>query len=264
MEAINWSGVKGIIIRHLFAWRRDLDRVVDAFWWATVDLVFWGLTSRYVEQYNLGFDIVAVFIGGIIFWSVIIGSQRDINMPLLDEAWNRNLINLFTTPISLVEMVIATVLLGLLKLTMTMTFLSLLAFLLYKYNILSNGFYILPFFANLILMGWTVGFIIDGLILRYGYKIQAFAWALIFVIYPFAAVIYPVGVLPKWAQVISRLVPASYVFENMRRIISHETVNFNELVISFLLNVLYLTLAIIFLKRMFRQALKLGKLIKLN
>jgi len=76
MEAINWSGVKGIIVRHLFTWRRDLDRVVDAFWWATVDLIFWGLTSKYIEQYNTGIDIVAVFIGGIIFWSVIIGSQR--------------------------------------------------------------------------------------------------------------------------------------------------------------------------------------------
>ena len=110
MEAINWSGVKGIIVRHLFTWRRDLDRVVDAFWWATVDLIFWGLTSKYVEQYNTGIDIVAVFIGGIILWSVIIGSQREINMPLLDEAWNRNLINLFTTPISIIEFVLATIL----------------------------------------------------------------------------------------------------------------------------------------------------------
>ena len=264
MEAINWSGVKGIIVRHLFTWRRDLDRVVDAFWWATVDLIFWGLTSKYIEQYNTGIDIVAVFIGGIILWSVIIGSQREINMPLLDEAWNRNLINLFTTPVSIIEFVLATLVLGLSKLTVTMSFLSLLAFILYKYNIFDNGFFLLPAFANLILTGWAVGFFINGLILRYGYKIQSFAWALLFVIYPFAAVIYPVSILPPWAQFIAKFVPPSYVFENMRSVISFGLFDLNQLIAAFILNIIYLILAILFLKAMYAKALQLGKLIKLN
>ena len=264
MEAINWSGVKGIIVRHLFTWRRDLDRVVDSFWWATVDLTFWGLTSKYVEQYNTGIDIVAVFIGGIILWSVIIGSQREINMPLLDEAWNRNLINLFTTPISIIEFVLATIFLGLSKLTITMSFLSLLAFILYKYNIFDNGFFLLPAFANLILTGWAVGFFINGLILRYGYKIQSFSWALLFVIYPFAAGIYPVSILPPWAQFIAKFVPPSYVFENMRSVISFGLFDLNQLIAAFILNIIYLVLAILFLKAMYAKALQLGKLIKLN
>ena len=264
MEKINWSGVKGIIIRHMYTWRRDLDRIVDAFWWATLDLIFFCLTSSYIEQYNLGFDIVAVFIGGIIFWSVVLGSQREINMPLLDEAWNRNLINLFTTPVGIFEFVIATLILGMIKLILTISFLSFLAYLLYHFNIFRYGLLIIPSFASLILTGWSVGLIIDGLILRYGYKIQSFAWAMLFVIYPFSAVVYPVDILPRWAQVIARITPTSYIFENMREVLFSGIFNWPKFLTSMFLNFIYLILAALFLKRMYRIALDKGQLIKLN
>src|SRR3989338_3285327 len=183
MEKINWSSVKGIVIRHLYNWRRDFDRLVDAFWWASTDLIFWGLTSTYVMNFTEGVDFMFIFVGGIIFWNLVQNSQREINMPLLDEAWNRNLINMFTTPISLLEFVIATVILGLLKLVMVLLLLTVLAWFLYNYNIFVNGIYLLPAVANLVMFGWSVGFFIDGLIFRYGYKIQSFAWAFIFVLY---------------------------------------------------------------------------------
>jgi len=264
MEKINWSSVKGIIVRHLFNWRRDLDRVVDAFWWASTDLVFWGLTSTYVMSFTPDVDFMFIFIGGIIFWNLVQNSQREINIPLLDEAWNRNLINLFTTPISLLEFVIATVILGLLKLVMVLLLLTVLAWFLYNYNIFVNGIYLLPAVANLVMFGWSVGFFIDGLIFRYGYKIQSFAWAFIFVLYPFSAVLFPVDVLPGWARVISGFLPTSYIFENMRSILFTGQFNYLDLAIAFTLNMIYMILSITFLRRMFANALEHGRLVKLN
>ena len=134
----------------------------------------------------------------------------------------------------------------------------------YAFQIFQFGWYILPAFASLILVGWWIGFIINGLIFRYGYKVEAFAWSLVFVIYPFSAVLYPVDSLPQWAQFISRLLPTSYIFENMRNILFSGTFSVSELSISFLLNILYLSLAIIFMKKQFAHAKKSGKLIRLN
>lgn len=264
MEKINWSGVWGIILRHLFIWRKDLDRIVDAFWWATTDLIFWGLTSNYVSGLSYVPEITTLFVGGIIYWTTISNSQREINIPLLEDAWNRNLINIFTTPITLWEFMIASLILGLIKVSLTISFLSLLAFVLYKFNIFREGALLLPSFVNLILMGWWFGFIIEGLILRYGYKIQAFAWAFIFVSYPFSAVLYPVSILPTWAQTISRFVPASYVFENMRMVLFEKTYSAENLLTAFGLNIFYLVLSLIFLKKMYRNCLINGRLIKLN
>ena len=264
MEKLNWSGIYGVIVRHLYSWRRDLDRVIDAFWWASTDLIFWGLTSRYVMQFSQNVDLVVIFVGGIIFWAIVQNAQREINMPLLDEAWNRNLVNLFTTPITLVEFIIATLILGLIKLSMVIVFLGFLASLLYKFNIFYFGIYLLPAIINLILVGWWVGFIVNGLILRYGYKIQSFAWAFIFVLYPFSAVLYPVDILPGWARLISSILPTSYIFENLRSILFTGRFNTIDLYISTILNLIFLLLSIVYMKLMFNYALKNGKLIKLN
>ena len=264
MEKLNWSGIYGVIVRHLYSWRRDLDRVIDAFWWASTDLIFWGLTSRYVMQFSQNVDLVVIFVGGIIFWTIVQNAQREINMPLLDEAWNRNLVNLFTTPITLVEFIIATLILGLIKLSMVIVFLGFLASLLYKFNIFYFGIYLLPAIINLILVGWWVGFIVNGLILRYGYKIQSFAWAFIFVLYPFSAVLYPVDILPGWARLISSILPTSYIFENLRSILFTGRFNTIDLYISTILNLIFLLLSIVYMKLMFNYALKNGKLIKLN
>ena len=261
----NISPVKAVVIRNIFEWRRNLDRVVDSIWWATIDLIFWGLTSSYLKASNPGLpDVVSLFLGGIILWVFVQNSQRDINMPLLNEAWNRNLINLFTTPITLTEFIIGTIVLGLIKLVFTGVILSLIAIILYKFNIFSLGLYIIPAVINLILVGWWVGFIINGLILRFGNRVEAFAWSFIFIIYPFSAIFYPVTSLPKWGQIVALILATSYIFENMRSVIFSKTFSWENIIISFLLNMLYLGLSLIFLKIMFAEALKNARLVKLS
>lgn len=264
MEKINWSAVYAIVIRHIYTWKRDLDRVVDSFWWAVMDIIFWGLTSQYIKGFSKAPDVIIVFIGGIIFWTIVQNSQREINMPILEEAWNRNLINLFATPINLAEFIIATLILGLIKLLGTMLVMVAVAFFLYRYNIFFYGWYLLPAVASLILTGWWVGFLIDGFILRFGYKIQAFAWAFIFIIYPFSAVIYPVSILPVWAQVFAKMLPTSYVFENMRSVLFNGYFDTQTILVSFALNMVYLILSLITLKVFFKAGLRDGRLIKLN
>lgn len=262
---LSLSQVKAIVLRHLFEWRRNLDRVVDSFWWATIDLIFWGLTSSYLKQNNPGIpNIVALFIGGIILWVFVQNSQRDINMPLLNDAWNRNLINLFTTPVRLREFIVSTIILGLSKLILTAVLLIVLAIFLYQFNIFNLGLFLIPALVNLILVGWWLGFIINGLILRFGYRVESFAWAFVFIIYPFSAIFYPVSILPGWAQIISKILPTSYIFENMRNVLFYGTFSPGEIIISFLLNIFYLILSLFFLKKMFAAALIHARLVKLN
>lgn len=264
-KLFNFSAASAIVIRHLILWRRNLDRLIDAFWWSTVDLIFWGLTSSYLKKINIDIpDVVTFFLGGLIFWSFIQNAQRDINMPLLIEAWDRNLVNVFASPIRLREFIMGTIILGLIKLSFSVLTFFILSFILYQFNIFKFGLYLIPAIINLILMGWWVGFLIDGLILRYGFRVEAFAWALVFVAYPFSAVLYPVAILPEWAKIIASLLPSSYVFENMRNVIFTGTFSSNGVIVSVLLNILYISLSLIFLKYMFQQALKHARLVKMS
>jgi ABC-2 type transport system permease protein len=71
---------------------------------------------------------------------------------------------------------------------------------------------------------------------------------------PFSAVYYPVDVLPPWAQAISSALPMTYVFEGMRKVLRGAPMPLHELLVSFGLNILYLSLTILFFGWMFERS----------
>jgi ABC-2 type transport system permease protein len=107
-----------------------------------------------------------------------------------------------------------------------------------------------------------VGLCVGGLIVRYGGKVQNFAWSMVFLIAPFSAIYYPLSALPVWAQRLALIVPSSYVFEGARQVILTGVVDGNKIGIAFALNLLYVILALIFFKKSFDKVLQRG-LVKL-
>jgi ABC-2 type transport system permease protein len=155
---------------------------------------------------------------------------------LLEELWSKNLINLFVSPLKFSEWLVSVVIVGILKAVISFSFAGLVAFMLYKVKIFSLGFYLLPLSGLLIITGWWVGFLVGGLILRYGTKIQTFAWAAVMLISPFSAIYYPLSTLPAWAQKVAVFVPTSYVFEGARQVIDHGSLDWNKLLVCLAIN----------------------------
>jgi ABC-2 type transport system permease protein len=92
-------------------------------------------------------------------------------------------------------------------------------------------------------MGWALGVMSTGFILRFGPKAEALAWAVPFVIQPVSAVFYPVSVLPQWLQYVAWMMPSAHAFEGMREVLSTGHLNVNHLWCAMVLNVLYLFLS---------------------
>ena len=122
----------------------------------------------------------------------------------------------------------------------------------------------LPFFANLLLMGWAIGMVTTALIMRWGQAAEALAWGGPFLIQPVAAVFYPLDVLPKWIQPISLAIPATHVFEGMRQVLLGKPLPTGHLAVAFALNIVYLAAAGMFFGYMFGLARKKGLLAKLG
>lgn len=254
-----------MIIRHLYIWPRSLERLMWTFGWPFLDLMIWGLTSTYFQKtIETSFSFITFLLGGIIFWTIFWRLQSEINVNFLDEAWNKNLINIFATPLTWQEFLVAMLLLGFLKLLLTILSLTLAAWWLYHFNFLIFGFYIPFLLLDLFLFAWTVGFFVNGLILRFGYSVQELAWGIAFIVHPFSCVYWPLSFLPGWAQKIALFFPSSYVFEEMRRILFTGSVNWSNLLISFILNIIYLLLALKFFHWMYEGAREHGRLVKLN
>ncbi|MCL4374291.1 ABC transporter permease [Patescibacteria group bacterium] len=248
-----------IVLRYLYLFRRSFDRLSDAFYWPTIDLLLWGLTSVYFRTYIPNAStLIIMMVSGILFWIIVWRGQYEITVNLLEDLWNENLINIFVAPISFAEWVLAFVVIGVIKALVSFGFAMVVAFLLYRVKLFFFGWYFVPLIGLLIMTGWAVGFFVAGLILRFGTKIQTFAWTMVAVISPFSAIYYPVSVLPGWAQAVARVIPTSYVFEEARRVINRGTLDYRQLGISLALNLVYLTVGLVFLYRSFKAALNRG------
>jgi ABC-2 type transport system permease protein len=256
---INLNRVAAVIIRHIYLYKHSLDRLSDSFYWPAMDLLLWGFTSLYIQKQSQTIPgIVVAFLTGLVFWLVVWRGQYEITVNLLEEMWSHNLVNLFTSPLKISEWVLAVMILGIFKMTLTFVFAGFLAHVLYQVNIFSFGFLLLPFFLSLLATGWFAGFFVGGLIIRFGTRIQTIAWSGVMLLAPFSAIYYPVSVLPSWAQKVASFIPTSYIFEGMREILSTGHFSSEKLITSFILNIFYLTLTILFFRYMFEKSKSIG------
>lgn len=256
---INFNRVFAMIERDAINMRHNLDRLSDMFYWPIMDLFIWGLTGIYFARLKTGNPhALEIILTGLIFWLVIWRAQYEININLLSEIWDKNLVNIFASPLNIEEWAFSAVIFGLTKMLVSFIFISALAFLLFKFNLFLYGFFIFPAIFSLLLTGWTIGFFVSGLIIRYGAKIQTFAWTGAALLMPFSAPFYPLSILPSWAQKVAVFVPTSYIFETLREILFLRIVSYEKLTISIGLNLIYLSLSILFFSYMFNRSRKLG------
>jgi ABC-type polysaccharide/polyol phosphate export permease len=83
----------------------------------------------------------------------------------------------------------------------------------------------------------------------------------------FSGVFYPVSNLPSFLRIFSRAIPASYVFESLRAILTRESFS-GELVIylctGLALSCIYLLVTYFFFIRVYRYNLKHGTIARFN
>jgi ABC-2 type transport system permease protein len=239
--------------------------LMDVFFWPILNLLVWGFLSVYLEKVNLGtVNIVSVLLGAVIFWEFLSRSQGAVSIAFLEDVWERNILNVFVTPVRISEFLASTMLLALIRIFMVGVTICLIALGLYHFNVFQFGLYTIPFLANLLLFGWTLGILTTAIILRFGTSAQVLAFGLIFVIQPFSAVFYPVSALPGYLQHISYIIPSTYVFEGMRTVISTGTLPLQDIFLSFGINLIYLALVVAFFYHMFAKVKVQGKLLKLD
>ena len=260
---MNWGRVFGVIEKYMYESRRDIFRVFDVVWWPVFQLFIWGLFSVYLQQVSPNTpNIVAVLLGAVMLWSFFDRASRDVSIIVVVEMWNRNLINIFATPLKLSEYLMGIMVVAITKLVVSALFLVFLASMLYAFRLESIGWYFIPATVGLTILGWSISLITQACLLRFGQSMEVFIWAAATLVQPFSCVFYPVSSLPPWGRTIAMALPSTYLFENMRRIMNGQPVDMTGLGTSFGLNVLYLVLALWIFYRAFAQAKVRGTLAK--
>ncbi|MCS6817295.1 MAG: ABC transporter permease [Blastocatellia bacterium] len=263
---MNLRRVGILVLRYVFVYRRSVIRLVEVWFWPTMELLLWGYVTLFLQRVGEGAvpRLVMFLIGAMILWDVLYRAQQGITLSFLEDVWVRNLLNIFCAPVRLSEYIAATFLFGLVRVGVTLVSLAALAWALYRFDLFEMGFALIPFMANLLILGLALGIITTAIILRFGQAAEALAWAVPFLIQPFAAVFYPVSVLPPSLQAIARAIPCTYVFEGMREVLRSGTFRWDHFGWALGLNVLYLAFGIWLLVRMFDLARERGLLGRLT
>lgn len=251
--------IYAVILRHMYLFRRSYDKMVDTFYWITLDLLLWGITSVYFSSIAPNAQqIIFMFISGVILWNITYKSQIEINMGILEELWNKNLINLFVSPLTFREWLTALISLSIIKSLISFLFGAIIGFILYKIQIFNYTIHILSFIMLLMMSGWWLGFFVSSLVLRFGTRVQTLAWTLVWIMSPLSAIYYPLDILPSFVQIIAKCLPTSYVFEQGRNFLATGQVDYSQLAISFGLNIVYIILGALFLRNSFTKVLQKG------
>jgi ABC-2 type transport system permease protein len=256
---MRWRRVAAIAIRYFYLLRGSPARVVPLFAWVAIDIVLWGFMSRYLNSVSsAGFNFIPALLGAVLLWDLLIRIMQGVTMAFFEDVWSRNFLNIFATPLSISEY-----LGGLVVSSMATSAVGLLVMLVLASSIFGLAFfgYGLPlaqFLLVLFLFGIALGIFAAALVLRLGPAAEWFIWPIPALISPFAGVFYPLSTLPEWMQAVSRLLPPSYVFESVRRIVSGGTVSGTTLAAAATLAGLYLVLACWFFASVYHRAVRTG------
>src|SRR3989338_7914394 len=259
---MNLHRIFAIFLRQVYLIRRSMGRIFGIFYWSSVELFLWGVLTVYLNHAgNAAFNFVTVFLGALIFWDFFLRAQHGIATSFLEDVWSRNFANLFATPIRAGEFLAGLILTSLAQSLLSLAFMALLAWAFLAFNIIQYGPLLIPFIAVLFMFGLALGIFTSSLILRFGSAAEILAWSIPFLFQPFSAVFYPVGALPRFLQPISKMFPATHVFEGMRSLVLQQQFDVQRLIFAAVLAVAYIGIAILVFLYTFRAAKKRGYLI---
>jgi len=119
-------------------------------------------------------------------------------------------------------------------------------------------------FINLSVFAIAVGLIILGIIFRYGTRIQALAWGVIFLFQPLTAVYFPLNTLPPFLRSVAHLFPPTYVFEAARKNLTDSGTDWGMVLAPMLINIVYIAGSLWFFTFMYRASRRSGQFAKLG
>lgn len=259
---MNLNRVSAIILRHIYTTMHQLERFFDVIISPVLVLIMWGFLAQYVQ--NIQSQTLAAFLlGGMILWVIFEKVSTDIGVNFMFEIWDRNIINVLASPITFFEYIAALVAISFIKIAVALGSMVLMASIFYNFHITSLGFGLSLLWINLFIFALAFGIFNISLVLKYGHSIGPLTWILPFFVQPFAAVFYPISILPPIFQKIAFVIPISHVFEGMRYAFKTGQFDYSNFWLALGLNAIYMSLSIAFFAFTFKKALQSGRLVKL-
>ena len=256
---MNALRVRAVARRHAFVLARAPQRWFDVAFWPVVDAVLFGSLGVYFSRQPGGSPTsVGYLLAGILLFHVIFQAEISLSTGFMEETWSRNLLNMLVTPLRETEYVAGVAIFGLFKSAIGVSVVAVMALVLFAFNITNIGLALIPIIAVLLIVGWAIGFIVIGLILRVGQGAEILAWGLLAFMMPLSGVFFPISALPRFLQPIAVLLPTTHVFIAARAVLAGQPFPWDQLAIAAVGAVVLGALAVLYATRMLAVFRKRG------
>ena len=216
--------------------------VVDALLFSSIGVAF-GETDRAVE----------VLVVGILLFHVIWQLTLAGSMGFLEEVWSRNVLNLWTTPLTEGEYGVALLVAGLVRSLVSMGLVGIVAAGLYSVDPVGAGWVLAVGAAALMVFGWAVALFVIGLVLQYGETAEVFSWGTLVLLMPLSGIFYPPEALPGVLEPVARVIPITRIFEATRASLEGGAVQWGSLGVGIAGSIVCVAVAAWFVMRQLRR-----------
>ena len=239
--------IAAMVRRHVYVLRGSWARLLELMYWPLMQMLMWGFITVFLsEQSSWVAQGAGVLISAMLLWDVLFRANLGFAVPFLEEMWSRNFGQLFISPLRPGELVASLMVMSLIRTLIAILPAAVLSMVFFDVWVFSLGPPLIAFFANLLVMGWSVGLVVSAIVLRHGMGAEGICWAAVYLFAPVSGVYYPIAILPAWLQPVAWALPSSYVFEGMRAVLFDNVFRVDYLLGAAGLNVFYLAVAVAF------------------
>jgi ABC-2 type transport system permease protein len=226
----SWLRVRTIVRRQRYVLFRSPHRWFDITVWPLFDILLWGSLGAFVAQENGASRAATPYLlAGIMLFHIVFQSQIAVSTGFMEETWSRNLLNVMTTPLREVEMVVGLGIYGMGKLVGALGAVSLAAFAFFGFGLGEIGWALVPIAAVLLVIGWALSMFVIGLLLRFGQSAEILAWASTFLILSLSGVFNPTSAIPGPVQPLARILPTTKAFGAARSVLEGNPLPWGDL-----------------------------------
>jgi len=246
-----------LMIRYALLVKSVIGRQLLIIYFPAVDIILFGLMGMGFAHYTSA-NILVLYLTSRVLWTTSMAIYHEMGGNFQVEIEAINLINLFSSPMTLHEWVLANIFNGIIRGLFLFFYGLLLSWLIFGINLIRVGVILLPLIPLLLFSWLPFGILISALYLRYGLNAFFVRWSLPTLLLFLSAVFFPRELLPTWLTPISKILPTSHLFSTLQQFILNNTVDYYSIMIGTLLILVYIILSASYLGYCFKQSKKDG------
>ncbi len=247
-----------LMIRYALIIKWTLGRQLLILYFPAIDIILWGFVAKGFSQAFPTTTTLTLYLASRVLLTASTAIYQEISGNLQVELEALNIINLFSTPMTICEWVIANIINGSLRGLIILVYGMILSLLIFGINLFAIGS-ILFILVPLMLLAWLpVAILICALYLNYGLAASFARWTLPQLLIFLSAVFYPLDLLPSWLKSISQLLPTTHLFLTLQKLILYNNIDNRSIIIGSMLIAIYTLLSTLYLAHSFAKSKKNG------